>query len=110
LFVRQLELAQTAALLARCDLFIGNDSGITHLAAALGVETLAIFGPSDPAQWRPKGRRAAVLSLNVECSPCDRSVMRSCPHRKCLNTLSEEAVLRFLESSSVRPQDQGTPP
>jgi heptosyltransferase-3 len=42
-------------------LYIGNDSGITHLAAAIGVPALALFGPGSPANWAPRGANAAVL-------------------------------------------------
>ncbi len=55
-------LAQVGALLARCHLLIGNDSGIAHLSAALGVPTLALFGPTDPRVWAPQGPRAAVIA------------------------------------------------
>jgi heptosyltransferase-2 len=57
-----LPLPRVAALLARCDAFVGNDSGLTHLAALLGVSTVALFGPTDPAVWRPWGPRTQVLS------------------------------------------------
>lgn len=49
------------ALLARAGLYVGNDSGVTHLAAAWGAPTLALFGPSDPAQWAPRGPRVSTL-------------------------------------------------
>ncbi len=52
---------QLGALLARAGLFVGNDSGVTHLAAAAGASTLALFGPTDPAQWAPIGRAVRVL-------------------------------------------------
>ncbi len=48
-------VAELAALLARCSLYVGNDSGVSHLAAALGVPTIAVFGPTDPAVWAPRG-------------------------------------------------------
>ena len=49
------------ALLARAGLYVGNDSGVTHLAAAAGAPTLALFGPTDPAVWSPVGRRVEVV-------------------------------------------------
>jgi len=55
-----LSLSQVAKELAVSAAFIGNDSGITHLAAHLGVPTLAIFGPTDPEMWGPVGRRVRV--------------------------------------------------
>lgn len=58
---RSLPLRALAALLADAGLAVGNDSGVTHLAAACGSPTLALFGPTDPAQWAPVGPRVAVL-------------------------------------------------
>ncbi|HZM49123.1 MAG TPA: glycosyltransferase family 9 protein [Vicinamibacteria bacterium] len=49
------------ALLARAGLYVGNDSGVSHLAAAWGAPVLALFGPTDPAQWAPVGPRVRVL-------------------------------------------------
>ncbi len=56
-----LPLPQVFQLLRRCRAYIGNDSGITHLAAYLGCPTVAIFGPTDPRIWGPIGRRSRVI-------------------------------------------------
>src|SRR5437899_3190184 len=56
-----LALPQVFQLLRRCRAYIGNDSGITHLAAYLGCPTVAIFGPTDPRVWGPIGRRSRVI-------------------------------------------------
>lgn len=56
-----LRVAALAALLARCAGYVGNDSGVSHLAGLLGVPTAAIFGPTDPARWSPLGQRGATL-------------------------------------------------
>ena len=66
-----LDLAQLAALLARGDLYIGNDSGVSHLAAAVGCRTVALFGPSDERQWAPRGPRVTILRRTLNGSPCD---------------------------------------
>jgi ADP-heptose:LPS heptosyltransferase len=58
---RGMPLRRLGALLARAGLFLGNDSGVTHLAAACGTNTLALFGPTDPAQWAPVGRAVRTL-------------------------------------------------
>jgi len=58
---QNLPLPNLAALLARCQIVVGHDSGITHLAAAVGTTTLALFGPTDPHVWGPRSRRARVL-------------------------------------------------
>ena len=59
--VEGLELLDTASVLAASAAFVGNDSGITHLAAALGCPAVAIFGPTDPKIWGPRGDRVTVL-------------------------------------------------
>ena len=62
-----LHLNDLAATLARASLVVGNDSGITHLAALVGAPTLALFGPYDPAYWSPIGPRVAVLDAGADC-------------------------------------------
>lgn len=94
---RQLDLGQLAALLARSTVYLGNDSGVTHLAATLGVRTVALYGPTDLLRWAPRGEKVTVMSHGVECSPCAVGVMRSCPHRKCLTALETAEVIRKLE-------------
>jgi ADP-heptose:LPS heptosyltransferase len=56
-------LDKIAGLIAAANLYIGNDSGVSHLAAALGTPTVATFGPTDPSLWCPLGERVAVMSL-----------------------------------------------
>ena len=62
LVARHLPLPQLAALLARARLFIGHDSGISHLAAAVGAPCLLLFGPTDPAVWAPANPQVRVLA------------------------------------------------
>ncbi len=59
--IMNLDLQQVAALLSASSLYVGNDSGITHLASALGLPGVALFGPSDPARWGPRGARMRIL-------------------------------------------------
>lgn len=73
----QLPLDELAALLARCDLFIGADSGPAHLAAAMGTRTIAIFsGTNHPHQWAPWGKTVRLIRRPPACSPCHR---QQCP-------------------------------
>jgi ADP-heptose:LPS heptosyltransferase len=58
---RDLAVGELAALLARCSGYVGNDSGVTHLAGLLGIPTLALFGPTDPARWAPLAPRVRVV-------------------------------------------------
>jgi ADP-heptose:LPS heptosyltransferase len=59
--VSGLSTLELAALLSHCRLYVGSDSGVSHLAAAVGLSTVAVFGPSDPAIWAPGGRSVRVL-------------------------------------------------
>jgi len=65
-------LGRVAALLKKATLYLGNDSGITHLAAACGVPTIAIFGPTDPRIWGPRGPRVKIITRK-EVSPAYES-------------------------------------
>jgi ADP-heptose:LPS heptosyltransferase len=58
---RDLPLPQLAAALARCRLFLGHDSGVSHLAAAVGTPCVLLFGPTDPAMWAPPGDHVRIL-------------------------------------------------
>ena len=59
--LRNVPLPMLAAILEKCTVFAGHDSGVTHLAAAVGTPTLALFGPTDPRVWGPRGHRACVM-------------------------------------------------
>jgi ADP-heptose:LPS heptosyltransferase len=88
-----LDLAQLAALLARCSVYVGNDSGVSHLAAAVGARTVAIFGPSDERQWAPRGPCVSILRHWMVCSPCDDTALERCQHRACLTELCSSTVI-----------------
>jgi heptosyltransferase-2 len=62
--VRGLKLIELGAVLERCALFLGNDSGITHLAVAVGTPTVAMFGSASPAIWEPRGERVHVVRFS----------------------------------------------
>lgn len=74
----QLSLTQALALLSSVNVFIGNDSGITHLAAALGIKTLAIFGPTEPSVYKPVGPAVKVFSTNQAsfAEPCPATMQK----------------------------------
>jgi len=81
----QLTLPQLAALLARCRVVVGHDSGVTHLAAAVGATVLALFGPTDPLSWGPRSPHACV----VQPSP---------PQALTLNHLAPQVVTETLDA------------
>lgn len=94
--VSGLRLAQLAALIAGSHLYLGNDSGVSHLAAAVSVRTVALFGPSDIEQWAPRGARVTIVRHSVDCSPCETATMKNCLHRSCLTALSADEVIQTL--------------
>lgn len=62
---KNIELVNLASLIARCNCYIGNDSGITHLAAAVGTKTVALFGPTDQTIWGPRGRNVKIIRIDT---------------------------------------------
>lgn len=62
LLARDLPLPQLAGLLERCQLFLGHDSGISHLAAAVGTPCVLLFGPTDPMVWAPANAQVTILA------------------------------------------------
>jgi heptosyltransferase-2 len=86
-----LDLGDLAGLLSRLDLLVTNDSGPMHMAAALGVPCVAIFGPTDPERTHPYGDEHRVIYTDRWCSPCFR---KRCPllHNKCMRDIEVEQV------------------
>ncbi|HVF29705.1 MAG TPA: lipopolysaccharide heptosyltransferase II [Pyrinomonadaceae bacterium] len=90
------DIATAAALLAELDLLISNDMGLAHLAPAVGTETIVIFGPTNPVTTRPFSDMAAVVSANVECSPC---MLRDCPiDHRCMTRISADQVFELAKA------------
>jgi ADP-heptose:LPS heptosyltransferase len=88
------KLSQVAAALSRCRLFLGNDSGLTHLAAALGgPRVVALFGPTNPAVWAPPGEQVRILTGPCPQAPCARGREIPCRESQCLKDLTPERVL-----------------
>lgn len=98
LLLENLPLRTLAAFLSRCDLYLGNDSGITHLAATLGIPTIALFGPTDPKIWAPLGQKVYVLPSEVSCSPCSQERRKDCSEPICMSSICPEQVLQTLKS------------
>lgn len=76
---------------------VGNDSGVSHLAGALGLPTVTIFGPTDPFCWHPLGPRLKIVTSPKNCAPCwHRRHSRPCAHKECLAHIPPAKVLRAL--------------
>lgn len=90
------DLTDLAALLLSAGAFIGNDSGMSHLAAFAGLPTVSVFGPSDPIRWQPAGRAVFVLRpADLECrGPCFEISKNNCEAPVCLDRTLPETVIR----------------
>lgn len=89
-------LDEAAAVIGRCRVFLSNDSGLMHLAAALDVPTVAVFGSTDPVATGPRGRKARMVNHPLDCSPCLKpDCADGC---RCLRSIEPMEVWRELES------------
>ncbi|WP_455376874.1 glycosyltransferase family 9 protein [Petrachloros mirabilis] len=95
--IRGLDLLSVAGLIANVDVFIGHDSGITHLSALVGTRTIALFGPTDPGRWAPCGSHVTVLRGEPCLCPSWDEVSQ-CSEKSCLNLSVEEVVSTCVTS------------
>jgi heptosyltransferase-2 len=92
----QTAIADLPALLSQCHLFIGNDSGAMHVAAAVRLPVVAVFGPTDPHGTAPVTPRCTVVQDKPHCSPC---FLRRCPiDHRCMTRIAPEAVAAAARS------------
>lgn len=100
-------LVQLGAVIERCRLYVGNDSGPLHIAAALGLPTVGIYGPSTPDHTSPRGTAGgahSAVSARLPCSPCRERFFEECPspptadgRPPCLDQVPLEAVADQVE-------------
>lgn len=98
-------LEQSIALLGRCELFIGNDSGLTHLASGRGCRVVVIYGSTTPSLgFEPWGPHSVVEVANLPCRPCDVHGKNACPlgHFKCMKDLTVDLVEGAVKRSVRR--------
>jgi heptosyltransferase-2 len=85
-----------------CDTVVGNDTGTMHLAAACGIPTVTLFGPTDPEKWKPIGS-APIFLQHLPCRPCYYlGSMPPCSHFSCLRTLETEVVAEAVRGILAR--------
>ncbi|MEK6786861.1 MAG: glycosyltransferase family 9 protein [Nitrospirota bacterium] len=107
LVLRDLALSQLAGVFAQVALYIGHDSGVTHLSALLGVPTIALFGPTDYHRWAPQGHHVTIL----RGSPCicdSWATVKMCEGKPCLQVPIEKILiasgLAIRMASSANPR------
>jgi len=94
-----IEIMDLLVLLKSAGGYIGNDSGVSHLAAFLGLPTTVIFGPADPRRWKPPGRSVEVVRPELECQPCFETQKENCEDPRCLkDTLPEIVIEAFYRA------------
>jgi ADP-heptose:LPS heptosyltransferase len=94
-FVESSDLCESAYLIERARVFMGNDSGPLHLAALLGTPVVGLYGPSSPDLTAPRGARGEFFYSPVECSPCAQT---SCvrPGEHCMLAISPANILEAM--------------
>lgn len=93
--LKDLDIMTAAGVLAHTDLFVGQDSGVTHLAGLMGVHTIALFGPTDPDRWAPRGTHVTIL----QGSPCFCQLwdeVRRCEEKPCLEVSRNDLLALCL--------------
>ena len=91
-----------AALLKRSALFVGNDTGAMHIAAAVGTPVVGLFGPSNPAEWGPRGGRAETIYKGLDCRVCFHPTCRR-GEGNCMKLITVEEVM----TAAVRQIEDG---
>jgi heptosyltransferase-2 len=95
-------IADLPATLSQCHLFLGNDSGAMHVAAAVGLPVVAVFGSTDPNGTAPVTPRCTVVQEKPYCSPC---FLRRCPtDHRCMTRITPDAVEAAARSWLVSPE------
>jgi len=109
-------LREAAYLISQCKMFIGNDGGLAHVAAATGVPTFVLFGPSSDVKNKPYTSNSHVVAIDLPCRPCQfqkgpdgKSIFdgnkSDCPqHMKCMKEMSVDYVLNSINKIAGNPK------
>jgi len=101
---------QVAALIARCDVLVCNDSGLMHAAVAVGTPVVAIYGPTDIRRTAPLGAKHTVIRRDLPCSPCFKlegdGQVHACGHHDCLMTITSDEVYRIASRVAAKGSDE----
>ena len=95
-------LTQLASILHISNVFIGNDSGPMHLAAAVGTPTIGLYGPGNPTRFRPVGAMCQTIRRKTDCPPCPETACRF-GENGCMSKIEVADVIQTLESADYLP-------
>ncbi len=98
-------LTQLASILHTCNVFIGNDSGPMHLAAAVGIHTIGLYGPGDPTRFGPVGAKCQTIRQKLDCPPCPGTTCRF-GEEGCMSKIQVADVIQTLETAAYLPSDK----
>ncbi len=110
--IENFTLLEVAAIIRRASVFVGNDSGIAHLAASQNIPIVSIFGPTDEKLIRPYGKQVYVVRRQMECAPCwgGPGYLQACNKKiGCLADLEATAVLGAVQACLAGADDGGQP-
>lgn len=111
--VGRTSIREMAAVMSKCNVYVGNDAGPGHVASAMNVPTVSIFGSSCHHQFAPWGQHNHVLTVNLDCSPCSAGhLIDRCTHciynePKCLEAITVEEVLATVLAAIEFPDGVG---
>ena len=97
-------LKELAYLFQRAQLVITTDSGPMHIAAAMGIPVIALFGPTAPWRTGPYSKNAKVVRTDLHCSPCFK---KKCNHISCMNDIAVEDVLAAVDTLLLKNNQAG---
>lgn len=110
-------LPELCEVLRRCHVFVGNDGGVMHMAAAAGIHVVAVFGPTNATAWAPwtARDRSTIIRTDLECQPCfyvghSLGSRTGCATRDCLALITPRHVLRAAQMHlhrSIHPSAPG---
>ncbi len=95
-------LTQLASILLKCNVFIGNDSGPMHLAAAVDTQTIGLYGPGDPTRFGPVGPKCQTIRQKLDCPPCPETTCRF-GEEGCMSAIQVADVIQTLENGGYLP-------
>lgn len=95
-------LMQLAALISLCNLLITNDSAPMHIATAIGVPVISLFGPTDPQKYGPQGKSDVIIRKQLDCSPCEKA---QCKYKhECMELITPQEVIEAAKKILSSPQ------